>query len=108
MTAAIGSFLFAWAVYSLATLSSVLFSEKGKANMASGGIIILMYVAFIVSSLLDSLKNLQYFSFFNYFSGSELLAKNTYPEYSVLVLGGFAIVVSIVALFWFNRRDLSV
>lgn len=108
ITAAVGSFLFAWAVYSLATLSSVIFSEKGRANMASGGVIILMYVAFVVSTLQDNLKNLQYFSFFNYFSGSELLAKNSYPEYAFLALGGFAIIVSTAALLWFNRRDLSV
>jgi len=107
-TATIGSFMFIWAVYSLATLFSVIFSEKGKATMASGGILIIMYVVFIVSTLKESLKDLQYISFFNYFSGSDLLAKNTYPEFSILVLGGFAVVVAIVAAFWFNRRDLSV
>lgn len=108
LTATVGSFLFAWAVYSLAVLFSVVFSEKGKASMATGGILILMYVIFIISTLKDSLKNLQYASFFDYFSGSELLAKNTYPNYAVLALGGFAVVATLIALFWFNRRDLSV
>jgi len=108
MTAAIGSFLFIWAVYSLATLFSVIFSEKGKASMVTGGVLILMYVINIISVLQTDLKNLQYFSFFNYFSGSELLAKNVYPEYAFLVLGGFALIATLGALFWFNRRDLSV
>jgi len=108
LTATIGSFLFAWAVYSLATLSSVLLSDKGRASMVSGGILILMYVVFIISTLKEGLKNLQYMSFFNYFSGSELLAKNSYPEYALLALGGFAIVVTTAAMLWFNRRDLSV
>lgn len=108
LTAAIGSLLFIWAVYSLATLFSVLFSEKGKASMATGGVLILMYVVFIISTLKESLKDLQYISFFNYFSGSELLAKNIYPEYAVLALGGFAVVTTLAALFWFSRRDLSV
>lgn len=108
LTATVGSFLFIWAVYSLATLFSVLFSEKGKANMATGGVLTLMYVVYIVSTLQESLKNLQYFSFFNYFSGSDLLAKNIYPEYIFLALGGFAIIATLGALFWLERRDLSV
>lgn len=108
VTAAVGSFLFAWAVYSVATLFSVMFSEKGKASMASGGVLILMYVIFIVSTLQDSLKNLKYLSFFNYFSGSELLAKNIYPDHIFLALGGSAVVATVCALLWFNHRDLSV
>jgi len=108
ITATVGSFLFILAVYSLATLFSVIFSDKGKASMASGGILILMYVVFIVSTLQDNLKDLKYTSFFNYFSGSELLAKNIYPQYSFIALGGFAIVATICAMVWFNRRDLSV
>jgi len=108
VTAALGSFLFIWAVYSLATLFSVIFSEKGKASMASGGLLILMYVIYVVSTLNENIKNLKYISFFNYFSGSELLAKNTYPEYALLALGGFAILSTVLAIIWFEKRDLSV
>ncbi|OIP86030.1 hypothetical protein AUK57_01815 [Candidatus Saccharibacteria bacterium CG2_30_41_52] len=108
VTASVGSFMFIWAIYSLAVLSSVVFSEKGKASMATSGILILMYVINIISSLNDSLKDLSYVSFFNYFSGSELLAKNIYPEYIFLVFGGFAIISTIIAAIWFNNRDLSV
>lgn len=107
-TATIGSFLFIWAVYSLSVLFSVIFSEKGRASMTSSGVLILMYVLSIISGLKENLVNLQYVSFFHYFNGSDLLIKNVYPEYAVLVLGGFAVVVAISALFWFNRRDLSV
>lgn len=108
LTASVGAFFFVWAVYSLATLTSVIFSEKGKSSMVSGGILMLMYVIYVVATLNDSFRNLKYTSFFNYFSGSELLAKNAYPEYSLLALGGFAIVAMIGALVWFQRRDLSV
>lgn len=108
LTATIGSFLFLWAVYSLATLCSVIVSEKGRASMVSGGILTLMYVLFVISTLQDNLKNLRYVSFFNYFSGSDLLASNIYSQYSIPVLVGFSIVVAVVALLWFNKRDLSV
>lgn len=108
VTAAVGSFMFIWAIYSLAVLSSVLFSEKGKASMATSGILILMYVINIISSLNDNLKDLRYVSFFNYFNGSELLAKNVYPDYIFLAFGGFAVISTIIAVIWFNNRDLSV
>lgn len=108
VTATVGSMLFVWAVYSLAMLFSVVFSEKGKATMAVGGVLILMYVVNIIASLNDNLVNLKYFSFFEYFNGSELLGSNSYPEYSVIVLAGFAIVSTIIAVLWYNKRDLSV
>jgi len=108
LTAAGGAFLFIWAVYSLAVLVSVIFSEKGKASMVTGGILTLMYVLSIISSLKDGLKNLQYLSFFHYFNGPDLLAKNAIPDYMLLVLGGFAVIASVIALMIFRKRDLSV
>lgn len=108
ITAAIGASLFVWAVYSLAVLFSVIFSEKNKATMASGGVLVLMYVIYIISNLNDDLANLKYISFFNYFSGSDLLAKNIYPEYMIIALGGFAFIATVGAVIWFRRRDLSV
>ncbi len=108
VTSAVGSFFLAWAVYSLALLFSTLASEKGKATALASATLLLMYVINIVASLKSELSDLKYLSFFNYFNGSELLAKNTFPEYSLLALGGFAIIASAVALMWYRRRDLSV
>lgn len=108
LTASIGSFLLVWAIYSLATLFSVMFSEKSKATMASSSILIVMYVLNVIAGLKESLENLKYFSFFHYFNGSDLLIKNIYPEYSAMVLGGFAVAVMIISAIWFSRRDLSV
>lgn len=108
VTATVGAFFFIWAVYSLAVLFSVLFSEKGKATMATSGLIILMYVMGVISALRPNLINLRYGSFFYYFNGPQLLGKNIYPDYALLALGGFAVVALIIALLWFNKRDLSV
>lgn len=108
ITSAIGSFFLAWAIYSLALLFSTFTSEKGKATALTSGVLLLMYVINIIASLKEELSDLKYVSFFNYFNGSELLAKNTFPEYSLLVLGGFSIVATTLALFWYRHRDLSV
>lgn len=108
LTASIGSFFLAWAIYSLSLLFSTFLSDKGRATAIASGVLLMMYVLNIVASLKDELSNLQYISFFHYFNGSELLAKNTFPEYSLLVLGGFSIVTLVVSLIWYNRRDLAV
>lgn len=108
LTASIGSFLLIWAIYSLATLSSVLFSEKSKATMVSSSVLIVMYVLNVIAGLKESLDNLKYFSFFHYFNGSDLLIKSEYPEYSLIVLGGFAVIVMIISAIRFGSRDLSV
>lgn len=108
VTAFVGSLFFAAAIYSLAVFCSVIFSSKNKATSISAGVIILMYVINAVASLKDSIQNLHYISFFYYFNGSQLLAKNIYPDYALLILGGFAIITTIFSLIIFNKRDLSV
>ena len=107
-TATLVSFLFVSAIYSLAVLFSTICSERGRASMISGGLLVIMYVLSVVSALNNDFVNIKYFSFFHYFNGSELLAKNVIPDYSILVLGGFTIIVSVVALMIFRKRDLSV
>lgn len=106
--ATIGSMLFICAIYSLAVFCSVLFSEKSKASMLSGGFVVFMYVVYILSTLNKDIENIKYFSFFNYFSGSDLMAKGVYSDYSFLVLGGFIVLVFTAALLRFKTRDLSV
>lgn len=108
VTAAIGAFLFVWAVYSLATFVSVICSEKGKATMITSGILLLMYVLNVIANLNENLVNIKYLSFFHYFNGPELLNKNSLATYAILTLGGFAIVTAVVAAVRFGRRDLSV
>jgi ABC-2 type transport system permease protein len=104
----IEAFLFGAAIFSLAMLASSLFSEKGKANIITIGVLISMYVANIVSSLKPSLSDLQYFSFFHYYNPASALVKNTFPDWTLIVFIGFSLVVTAVAAVWFNKRDVAV
>lgn len=107
VTLFIGASLFSWACYSIAIFFSTISSDKGKANMMSGGIIILSYFAGVLASLKDSLVNLKYFSLFNYFNGESLLIKNIYPEYTFYVLGVTITIFTLVAYFRFIGRDMT-
>lgn len=108
VTLFIGAMLFLWAVYSLSVLASVVFSEKSRVGMLTGGLLMLMYVLNVLSTLKSSLVDLQYLSFFHYFSASSLLDKNEYVAYSILVFVVFSAVCTGAAAAWFNRRDLAV
>jgi ABC-2 type transport system permease protein len=107
-TIALVGLFFAVSVYSMATLFSVIFSEKGKSSFAASGIIILMYVVNVISSLEDSLSNLKYTSFFYYFSPTLALNKGELVDWALLVFGIFSIVATLTAAYWFNRRDIAV
>jgi ABC-type transport system involved in multi-copper enzyme maturation permease subunit len=102
------SFLLGFAILGFAFFASSLVSERGKSSFIVGGTLILMYVMNILAGLKDSLKNLQYLSFFHYYNGTTLLVKNEYVQYSVPVLLGVGIVFLILGLLSFNKRDIAV
>lgn len=104
----IGSTVFIWACYSIALFISTLFSEKGKANMVSGGIVLVSYFINILAGLKDSLVNLKYFSIFNFYNSEALLIKNTYPDYFFWAFGLVIILFSILAFYRFKTRDISI
>ena len=105
---AILSFLFGWAVFSLAMLFSAIFSEKSKVYMFTGGIIILMYVLNIASVLQEKLENLKYLSFFYYYNYNDALIRNTLDFSGIIVFIVVAVVFSIAGAMWFKKRDISV
>lgn len=101
-------FLFGAAVFSIAVFFSAIFSERGKAMFATTAVLLLMYVGNIVAKLKDNLENLQYLSFFHYFDPGKVFGKNEIVQYSVPVFLGVIVVLTLAAVFWFNRRDIAV
>jgi ABC-2 type transport system permease protein len=101
-------FLFGMAIFSVACFFSSIFSERGRATFATAGIVIAMYAINIISGLKESLKDLQYFSFFHYMNASQLLGKNHVVDWTFWVFGGSIVVFTLAAAFWFNKRDVAV
>jgi ABC-2 type transport system permease protein len=101
------SLLFAWAVYGIAFLASVIFSEKGKATFAVGGILILSYVLNIVANLKESLHILRYFSVFYYYNPTQAIDKihlldGTLPVFIIIIIVTFCL-----GMIWFKKQDIS-
>ncbi len=107
-TVAILGLMFGLAIFSIATLLSSIFSEKGKAYFITAGILVVMYVLNIVSSLKENLKDLKYLSFFHYFDSSKALIDNQIDNLAIWVFLGVTVVCTAIAVFWFSKRDISV
>jgi ABC-2 type transport system permease protein len=106
-TMALLSFLFGLAIYSLGMMFTAIFSDKGKVFFASIGVIVVMYVINIVSSLRDSLVNLKYASFFYYYSPPKALVYNQIDHWSYLIFIGVAVICTIVGAIYFTKRDIA-
>ena len=101
------SMLFAWAVYGLAFLASVIFSEKSKATFFVGGVLILSYVLNIVANLKESLHLLKYFSVFYYYNPTQAIDKINFLNGALPVFMAIIIVTFCIAIYWFKRQDIT-
>lgn len=108
VTIGILGLLFGLAVLSIAFMLSAFFSEKSKVSMASGGILVLMYVFNLVSALKENLANLKYASFFYYFDYADALIRNIISHQSIWVFVIVSLVCTLVGAWWFTKRDVAV
>jgi len=108
LTLALVGFVFGLAILGLSMFFSAIFSEKGKATFTVVGILIVMYFVNIIALLKDNLDKLKYFSFFYYFNYSDILIHNIIDNWSWWVFGGAFLVGSLLALIWFNQRDVAI
>jgi ABC-2 type transport system permease protein len=102
------AFLFGWAVFSLAMFFTTLFNSKGKVYFLTAGIIVLMYVAKIVSGLKDNLDKIKYSSFFYYFDSSKLLVHREVDNWAYVIFFGVIIIFTFLGAYIFTKRDVAV
>jgi len=107
ITMSILGFLFGIVVFSIAMLFSAISSERGRVYMATGGILIIMYVLNLIAALKDDLGNLRYLSFFHYFDPAQALTNNSISIAAVLVFVVISITSAIAGAFLFSRRDIK-
>jgi ABC-2 type transport system permease protein len=105
---AILSFLFGWAVFSVAYLFSAIFSEKGRAYAVTGGLLILMYFFNLIASFKEDWENIRYASFFYYYDFNKALIDVQIDWQSIFVFIAAALVCTFVGAVWFHKRDIAV
>ncbi|MFA5030498.1 MAG: ABC transporter permease subunit [Patescibacteria group bacterium] len=107
-TTALMGFLFGLAFFSIAIMFSAFFSEKSRVAMSVGSVAIVMYVAKIISSLLDRFDWAKYVSFFYYFDPNATLIRGELNTLPIIVFVGCAIVCTAIGAWRFNKRDIAV
>lgn len=106
-TMAILGFMFGLSIFSLAMFFSSIFSDKGKVFFLSGLVIVVMYILNIVSGIKESLSDLKYFSIFYYFNPGQALIHQQIDHWAYGVFLGSALVLTILGLIIFTRRDIT-
>lgn len=101
------SFVFGWAIYSLAFMFSSVVKERSRVYFIMGGGLMLMYVANVVSGLIDSLDRLKYVSFFHYYTPDKALVAGKLSISSCAIFVAVAVLSAIVGYIAFNKRDIS-
>jgi ABC-2 type transport system permease protein len=101
------SFLFGWAVFSLASFFSALFSERGNVYRVMGGGLVLMYITSIVALLQDNLSFLKYASFFYYVNVNELLLEHSFSMLSVAVFTSVALASTAAGAYILSQKDIN-
>ena len=100
------AWLYSLAVYAFAYFLSALNSSKGRVYGISAALITIMYVAFLVSALKDSLDKLKYISFFHYFS-ADLLTSGQIDKLGVLIFILTIVIFLGLGAVVFEERDIA-
>jgi len=100
--------LFGISVLSLGFMFSALSSTAAKVSALSGGILLVMYAAFIASSLVPSLDKLKYLSLFHYISPGAIIQNDSVTLSSIIVFIVFSFTTTLIGIFAFKKRQVLV
>jgi len=100
--------LFGGAIFSFAMFISVISNDKTRVYGITGGILVLMYASNIISGLKSNLRWLHNFSIFHYFNAPGALIHNHLDLFTCFVLVTSIVVFSLLALIYFNKRDIAI
>lgn len=108
VTIALSGMLFVLVVYSVAMLASSIFSEKGKASFLVTGVILVSYVLNVIAGLKENMQNLKYYSLFHYYNATTNFVDSKLIDNAVWFSLGVSVVFILVAIIYFNKRDVAV
>ncbi len=101
-------FLFISAVYSFSYLLSSIFNSRSYPTFITAGVVIVMYVLNILSSLKESAENLKYGSYFHYFDYQEALVHTNIGLVNLIIFIGSIFLFTFLGWLIFDRKDISI
>jgi len=100
--------LFMWAIYSAALAVSSWVSESGKVYAIMAATLFLTYVANIIALVDGKFEWLKYYSLFYYFNTQEVLSSGHITSQALIVFGGIIVAGTVITVWRFSNRDISV
>jgi ABC-2 type transport system permease protein len=105
--AAVLSWLFGCAIAGVTTLLSVLTLSRGRAAGIAGGILVVMYLVFVVTQVSTDWAWLAPLSAWDHFDTTPLIDKGVVPGGDMALFAVIAVAGWVAALITFRRRDLA-
>jgi len=89
-------------------LFSVVFNQPGRALMASAGLTLFFYVVHFAGAYWRIVEKIDWFGIFHYYDPLKVINSGNVPVKDVLILLAFAIVGFALAIWFFQRKDITV
>ena len=100
-------FAFGCAIAGVATLVSVVTLSRGLTSAIVGGVLIAMYLLFVVTQIAEGWAWLAPLSAWHHFETTKLIDRGVFPVGDVALFALFAVGGWLAALWAFRRRDLA-
>ncbi|MBU1149285.1 ABC transporter permease [Patescibacteria group bacterium] len=107
-TWAVVGFLFMLTFGGISFLLSVIFNERGKANLIAITFLIVSYLLNSLAEIIDKLKDFEFLSLFNYYNPLKILQTGEWPIQSIIVFVAVFIVSIALSIYIFNKKNIAV
>jgi len=100
--------LFMWSIYTFALAVSARVKEKGTTYAVTGGLLVILYAAYILSLIVDTLHTLKYVSPFYYFNTQQVLTTGHLETASLVFFGAVILITTLLGCWQFCTKDFDV
>ncbi|MFH1598509.1 MAG: ABC transporter permease subunit [Patescibacteria group bacterium] len=105
---AVEGILLMLALGGIAFLLSVIFNERGRANLIAIAFLIVSYVLNSLAEIIDKIKDFEWLSLFNYYNPQEILRTGEWPVQSIIIFLSVFIVSIALSIIIFKRKNIAV
>jgi len=92
----------------IAFLLSVIFSERGRANLIAISFLIVSYVLNSLAEIIERIKDFEWLSLFNYYSPQEILRTGEWPWQSIIIFTTVFIFSIMLSIIIFHKKNIAV
>ena len=101
----VGAFVYHFAISSICFCASCIFNTSKNSLLVGGGLPLMFFVISLLMKLSDSLEFLEYFTLNSLFNPSDILNNSGYGQ-DFMIMAAIGIILYVLGILWFRRKDL--